>query len=58
VKEPARRLREHDLKATAQRVAVLRALEAGGHPSAPEVHERVDEETPTVTANDVEEVAD
>lgn len=55
---PARRLREHGLKATAQRVAVLEALEDLGHASAPEVHEHLDEVAATVSQSTVYQALD
>jgi len=58
-RDPASDLGERGLRATRQRVAVLRALRrTKGHPTAAEVHQRVVEELPRVSLKTVYDALD
>jgi Fe2+ or Zn2+ uptake regulation protein len=58
-RDPAARLAERGLRATSQRIAVLRLLESDrGHPTALEVHERLVGRRPNLSQKTVYEILD
>jgi len=57
--DPAEELARHGLRATRQRIAVLRLLQAArGHPTAPEIHRKLLRQYATLSQKTVYEILD